>query len=120
MEWFPHPLYLYIIFLDHSYDVDGQMDPQSCHFNYNVGEEFRELAEFLDHSEVAHDVKVGWLRPQTHMEWFPHLPYVHIMILDHSYAVDGQMDPPSCHFNYTCWRRDSGVGRVPGSQQSWK
>jgi hypothetical protein len=40
-----------------------------------VGEEIRELAEFLDHSKAGNDVKVGWLRPQTHMEWFPPPPY---------------------------------------------
>jgi hypothetical protein len=37
-----------------------------------VATEFRELADFLGHSETTNDVKVQWLRPKTHMEWFPH------------------------------------------------
>ncbi len=37
-----------------------------------VGPELRELAKFLGHSWAANDVKVHWLRPQTHMEWFSH------------------------------------------------
>jgi len=37
-----------------------------------VAAEFRELADFLGHSKATNDVKVQWLRPQTHMEWFPH------------------------------------------------
>ncbi len=38
----------------------------------HVAVEFRELADFLGHSKAKNDVKVQWLRPQTHMEWFPH------------------------------------------------
>ncbi len=47
--------------------------------------------------------KVHWLRPQIHMEWF--LLYFYHMpgVCEHSYAVDGQMDPQSCHFHHTCW-----------------
>ena len=37
-----------------------------------VAAEFRELADFLGHSKATNDIKVQWLRPQTHMEWFPH------------------------------------------------
>ncbi len=37
-----------------------------------VAAEFRKLADFLGHSETTNDVKVQWLRPKTHMEWFPH------------------------------------------------
>jgi hypothetical protein len=37
-----------------------------------VAAEFRELADFMGHSEAINDVKVQWLRPQIHMEWFPH------------------------------------------------
>jgi hypothetical protein len=37
-----------------------------------VAAEFRELADFLGHSKATNDVKVQWLRPQTHMEWFLH------------------------------------------------
>ena len=33
---------------------------------------FRNLANFLDHSKATNDVKVHWLRLQTHMTWFPH------------------------------------------------
>jgi hypothetical protein len=35
-----------------------------------VAAEFRELADFLGHCEATNDVKVKWLRPHTHMEWF--------------------------------------------------
>ncbi len=34
--------------------------------------EFRELADFLGHSKATNDARVDWLRPKTHMEWFPH------------------------------------------------
>ncbi len=37
-----------------------------------VSPEFRELADFLGHSEATNDARVDWLRPKTHMEWFPH------------------------------------------------
>jgi hypothetical protein len=40
-----------------------------------VGAEFMELADFLDHSKAINDVKVHWLRPQTHVEWFPYQPH---------------------------------------------
>jgi hypothetical protein len=33
---------------------------------------FRELADFLGHSEATNDARLDWLRPKTHMEWFPH------------------------------------------------
>jgi hypothetical protein len=33
---------------------------------------FRNFANFLDHSKATNDVKVHWLRLQTHMTWFPH------------------------------------------------
>ncbi len=42
-----------------------------------VAAEFRELADFLGHSETTNDVKVQWLRPLTHMEWFPHPHHVY-------------------------------------------
>ena len=37
--------------------------------------------EFLGHSwsSNANDVKVHWLRPQTHMEWFPHSLHTYTM-----------------------------------------
>jgi hypothetical protein len=38
-----------------------------------VDAEFGEWADFLfDSIKASNDVKVHWLRPQTHMEWFPH------------------------------------------------
>jgi hypothetical protein len=37
-----------------------------------VGQDFRELSKFLGHSLATNDVMVNWLRPQTHMECFPH------------------------------------------------
>ena len=48
------------------------MGPPSCHYHHTCCPEFRELADFLGHSEVTNDVKVQWLRPHTHMEWFTH------------------------------------------------
>ncbi len=38
---------------------------------------FRELADFLGadflgHNKATNDARVDWLRPKTHMEWFPH------------------------------------------------
>jgi hypothetical protein len=41
--------------------------------------EFTKLADFLDHSKATNDVKVHWLRPQTHMEWFPHPLHTYTM-----------------------------------------
>jgi hypothetical protein len=37
-----------------------------------VGPKFGELADFLGPSEATNDVMVHWLKPQTHMEWFPY------------------------------------------------
>jgi hypothetical protein len=37
-----------------------------------VGAEFGALTNFLGYSEFTNDVKVHWLRPQTHMECFSH------------------------------------------------
>ncbi len=36
-----------------------------------ASEEIREFAKFLGHSLATNDVMVHWLKPQTHMEWFP-------------------------------------------------
>ena len=33
---------------------------------------FRDLADFLGHSEATNDARVDWLSSKTHMEWFPH------------------------------------------------
>jgi hypothetical protein len=37
-----------------------------------VSPKFRELADFLGHSEAINDARVDWLMPKTHMEWFSH------------------------------------------------
>ncbi len=42
--------------------------------NMLFGVEFIEYAVFLNHSKATNNLKVHWLRPQTHMEWFP-LPF---------------------------------------------
>ena len=35
-----------------------------------------------------------------------HFHSIHIQgVWDHSYGVDGRMDPLSCHFHHTCWHR---------------
>jgi hypothetical protein len=76
---------------DHSYAGDEQMDPPSCHFHFhNIFYIFlsRELADFLGNCGVTYDVMVHWVRPLTYT-W----------VWDHSYAVDEQMDPPSCHYH---------------------
>ncbi len=100
----PHPLIKGV--WDHSYAVDGQMDLS-----------FWKLTEFLvQRWFTINDVMVHWLRPKTHMEWFPfHIHSKHIKyVWDHSYAVDGQMDPPMCHH---CQQH---VGLILGSQMmSW-
>ena len=31
-------------------------------------------------------------------------------------AVDGQINPPSCHFHNNCWPRISGLGQILSSQ----
>ncbi len=46
-----------------------------------VAAECRELADFLGHSKATNDVKVQWLSPQTHMEWFPHPLHTHTRCL---------------------------------------
>jgi hypothetical protein len=59
---------------EHSYAVDGQMDPPSCHYPHTYCR--RRLPKgFNKISRLKlgyNDVMVHWLRPQTHMEWFPH------------------------------------------------
>jgi hypothetical protein len=48
--------------------------------NIRVGTEFGELADFiLVPSDAINEVKVDWLRPQTHKEWFPHSLHAYAM-----------------------------------------
>ncbi len=56
-----------------SYAVDGEMDPP-CHATPIIFAhlDIRELANFLGCSWATNDVKVHWLRPQIHLEWFPY------------------------------------------------
>jgi hypothetical protein len=47
--------------------------------------------------------------------------HIHIQcVLDNSYVVDGQMDPPSFHCHQTCWCRVWGVDQFPGLQWVYK
>jgi hypothetical protein len=63
---------------------------------------FRELAEFMGHTLATYDVMVLPFRPQTHMKLFQlHSKHVQC-VWEHSYAVDGEMDPPSCLFHHDC------------------
>ncbi len=84
---------------------------------------------------------VHWLRPQAHMEWFPHPLQVYTRCLRavichahikqwfphplqtctqrlRTYTCCGcrQINPPSCHFHHTCWPQILGVGQLPKSQ----
>jgi hypothetical protein len=75
MEWFPHPLHTYkkVFEIIHMLWLwMGRWVHHHATTTILVAAEFRELADFLGHSEATNDVKVQWLRPQTHMEWFPH------------------------------------------------
>jgi hypothetical protein len=48
---------------------------------------------------------IGWGLKPTWNGSFIHL--IHIQYgLDHSYEVDGQMDPTSCHYHHTCWHKE--------------
>jgi hypothetical protein len=51
-----------------------------------VAVEFRELADLLGHGETTNDVKVQWLRPKTHMEWFPHPLHTYTRGVVHAYV----------------------------------
>jgi hypothetical protein len=47
-----------------------------------VGAEVREeLDDFTGHSGAINDARVDWLRPQIHMEWFPHPLYTYTRCL---------------------------------------
>ncbi len=46
-----------------------------------VAAEFRKLADFLGHSATTNDVKVQWLRPLPHLEWFPHPLHIYTRCL---------------------------------------
>ena len=59
-----------------------------------------EMAEFTGHTWATYDVELHWLRPQTHMKLFQlHSKHVQC-VWEHSYAGDGEMDPPSCLFHH--------------------
>ena len=57
---------------EHSYAEDRQMDTWSSHFHYTRQFTFvQDGRNFGDDSSATNDVMVHWLRPQSHMEWFP-------------------------------------------------
>ena len=76
-----------------------------------------EMAEFMGHTWATYDVILHWLMPQTHMKLFQlHSKHVQC-VWEHSYAGDGEMDPPSCLFHHDHssqfnWDGDSQV--TPG------
>ena len=37
-----------------------------------AGPEFMDFGKFLGHRWATNNIMAHWLRPQTHMEWFPH------------------------------------------------
>jgi len=53
----------------------------------------------------TNDDMAQWLRLKTHMEWLPcqlkHIQYGWQPL----YALEGCMDPSSCHYHHTCWPR---------------
>ena len=67
-------MYIYKVFNTIRMLWMGRWIPHHATSSILVGEDFWELEDFLDHSKAANDIKAGWFRPQTHMEWFPHLP----------------------------------------------
>ena len=61
-------------------------------------ERFKELADFLNHCKATNDLKMHLLKSQTHMEWFSHPLHTNKFAWEFWYAVNGPMDPPSCHY----------------------
>ena len=83
MEWFPHPLctstrclipFICCGWADGSTIMPLQLYLLAKSFGSRKTSWITARLQ-LDHSKAANDVKVDWLRPQTHMEWFPHPPY---------------------------------------------
>ncbi len=56
-----------------------------------------ELANFLGHSMATNNVRVHWLRPQTHIEWFPHPLQTYIR----------------CDRTFVCWGWSDGSTIMP-------
>jgi hypothetical protein len=53
--------------------MDGQMEPPSSQeYHMCLPAEFNELAIFQGNRWPTNDVKVHWLRPEIHLEGFPH------------------------------------------------
>ena len=72
MEWFPPPLQRYTrclrTFICCGWAARSTIMPLPLHLPCV---EIREFSKFLGHSSATNDVMVHWLRPQSHMEWFP-------------------------------------------------
>jgi hypothetical protein len=80
------------------------MDPSSCHYSQTFSSRLCRSAEILGHCLAPNEAIVYWLRKCT---WNgPHIHSKHIQGVCHaSYAVDGDMDPSSCHCSHTCSSR---------------
>jgi len=121
----------------YSYAVDGDMEPPSCCYHHTCGTGIGKSTEIIDHYQVQNDTIMQWLRLSSHMKWFP-LPFQTYkkLLTTFIYAVDGDMEPPSCCYHHTCgtqfgksyqvtnetimqWLRlSSHHGMVPTSTQS--
>ena len=76
-----------------SYAVDGDMDPSPWHYHHTCWSRYAILGHCL--VLVLTEGFVQWF--QTHVEWFLHPLQIYERSLAPSYAVDGDMDPSSCH-----------------------
>jgi len=70
----------------HSYAVDGDMEPPLCCYHHTCGTWFGKSAEIMDHFWVPNDTIMHWLMLLTHMVESGRQTL---------YAVDGEMEPPS-------------------------
>ena len=76
--------------------LDGHVDLHHHVTSYHhscwlAGPDFGRLARIpgSQWSSNANDVKVHWLRPQTHMEWFPHPLQTYTWCFEHSFLYCG-------------------------------
>ena len=108
LEWFPHPLHTYTRCLR----------PFIC-CGWADGSTITPLPPYLSAQNLGSRL-ISWVTAMLQMMqgwigWGPrptwngsHIHSIHIQVQgvwDHSYAVDGEMGPTSCHYHHTCCRR---------------
>jgi len=118
----------------HSYGVDGQMDPLPCHYYHIWWPRFENAAEILGHFWASHHTIEVWLRLLTHIVWFSHpqkhitklFDNFHMMLMGrtiHHHATATTHDDPDLRVQLKSWVT-SGHQTIPlsggsGCRSTW-